>query len=75
MLLIIAHDIRVVAKMSMAPHIAQSIGDGSSKSMIRGDISVPNVQNRPRTRIMSPAFTSTASRKIYFALGRGVALV
>jgi hypothetical protein len=70
-----AHETIVEAKIATAIHIAQSIGDGMSNSTMRGAMSVANVKNSPKMRLMSAAFTSTASRKIYLLFGRGLALV
>jgi hypothetical protein len=70
-----AHETIVVAKMQTAMQIAQSIGASILKSTIIGAISVPNVQKRPKTKNISPAFINTASRKIYLRFGRGSALV
>ena len=75
MLLSSAHETSVVAKIKMAIHIAQSIGDGMSKLTIIGAINAPNVQKRPKMSVISLAFTSTASRKMYLDFGRGVAFV
>jgi hypothetical protein len=69
-----AHETIVVAKISTAIHIAQSIGDAMSNWVIMGAINAPNVQKRPKMSVMSPAFTSTASRKLYFDFGCDEAL-
>lgn len=69
-----AHVIIVRAKMPMAMHTAHIMGAVTLNVVTIGAMSVPNVANRPNIRSMSAAFTSTASRKIYFGFVVGATL-
>lgn len=70
-----AHVTIVIAKIAMAIHIAHIVVFSMPKSLNTGAMSMPNVQNKPSMSDMSAALTNTASRKIYFGLAMGVALV
>lgn len=70
-----AHDTIVEEKITTPAHTAHSIGASMPKSTTIGAIRAPNVANNPKISVMSAAFTITASRRIYFDLGLGPALV
>lgn len=66
--------IMVAANIATAIPTDHNIGLLISMSMKLGAMIAPNVQNRPRIRIISALFTNTPSRKLYLALGMGAAL-